>query len=238
MTTEEFSTSFDTLLNSYASQIPMGNETSKQEIVLDEYEKSVFLTLAQEEIVINIYNGKNPYGDSFESTEEIRRYLDSLVKTKVYEESNVTGQETKKLSPNSVFYELPTDLAFITMEQITYDDEDLGCYSGSSASVYPVTQDEYSKIKNNPFRGPTKYKAIRLDFGNNIVELIPKFKIGTYMVKYIAKPSPIILENLPDGLKIEGEHIKTECELNSILHRVILERAVNMAVQSRLIYAK
>lgn len=238
MTTEEFSTSFDTLLNSYASQIPMGNETSKQEIVLDEYEKSVFLTLAQEEIVINIYNGKNPYGDSFESTEEIRRYLDSLVKTKVYEESNVTGQETKKLSPNSVFYELPTDLAFITMEQITYDDEDLGCYSGSSASVYPVTQDEYSKIKNNPFRGPTKYKAIRLDFGNNIVELIPKFKIGTYMVKYIAKPSPIILENLPDGLKIEGEDTKKECELNSILHRVILERAVNMAVQSRLIYAK
>ena len=238
MTTEEFSTSFDTLLNSYASQIPMGNETSKQEIVLDEYEKSVFLTLAQEEIVINIYNGKNPYGDSFESTEEIRRYLDSLVKTKVYEESNVTGQETKKLSPNSVFYELPPDLAFITMEQITYDDEDLGCYSGSSASVYPVTQDEYSKIKNNPFRGPTKYKAIRLDFGNNIVELIPKFKIGTYMVKYIAKPSPIILENLPDGLKIEGEDTKKECELNSILHRVILERAVNMAVQSRLIYAK
>ena len=238
MTTEEFSTSFDTLLNSYASQIPMGNETSKQEIVLDEYEKSVFLTLAQEEIVINIYNGKNPYGDSFESTEEIRRYLDSLVKTKVYEESNVTGQETKKLSPNSVFYELPTDLAFITMEQITYDDDDFGCYNSSSASVYPVTQDEYSKIKNNPFRGPTKYKAIRLDFGNNIVELIPKFKIGTYMVKYIAKPSPIILENLPDGLKIEGEHIKKECELNSILHRVILERAVNMAVQSRLIYAK
>lgn len=238
MTTEEFSTSFDTLLNSYASQIPMGNETSRQEIVLDEYEKSVFLTLAQEEIVINIYNGKNPYGDSFESTEEIRRYLDSLVKTKVYEESNVTGQETKKLSPNSVFYELPTDLAFITMEQITYDDKSLGCYNGSSASVYPVTQDEYSKIKNNPFRGPTKYKAIRLDFGNNIVELIPKFKIGTYMVKYIAKPSPIILENLPDGLKIEGESTKKECELNSILHRIILERAVNMAVQSRLIYAK
>jgi hypothetical protein len=54
-------------------------------VVLDEYEKSLFLTQAQEEIVINLYNGKNPYGDSFESTEELRRYLDELVKTKSYD---------------------------------------------------------------------------------------------------------------------------------------------------------
>lgn len=236
MTTEEFSASFDTLLNSYASKAQFGDDASRQEIVLDEYEKSVFLTLSQEETAVNIYNGKNPYGDSFESTEEIRRYLDNLVRTKVYNSDEQV--EGIKLSPNSVFYKLPSDIAFITMEQITYDDESLGCYNGSTAAVYPVTQDEFSKVKNNPFRGPTKYKAIRLDYGNNTVELIAKFNIGEYMLKYLAKPSPIILEDLPDGLKIEGENKKSECKLNSILHRIILERAVILALQSRGISAK
>ena len=236
MTTEEFSASFDTLLNSYASKAQFGDDASRQEIVLDEYEKSVFLTLSQEETTVNIYNGKNPYGDSFDSTEEIRRYLDNLVRTKVYNSDEQV--EGIKLSPNSVFYKLPSDIAFITMEQITYDDESLGCYNGSTAAVYPVTQDEYSKVKNNPFRGPTKYKAIRLDYGNNTVELIAKFNIGEYMLKYLAKPSPIILEDLPDGLKIEGENKKSECKLNSILHRIILERAVILALQSRGISAK
>ena len=75
MTVEEFSNSFDTLLNSYALTPNFGEETSKQTIALDEYEKSVFLTKAQEEIVLGLYNGKNPYGDIFEGTEELRRYL-------------------------------------------------------------------------------------------------------------------------------------------------------------------
>lgn len=46
MTTEEFSNTFDTLLNSYNSNAVFGEAASKQEIVLDEYEKSVLLTQA------------------------------------------------------------------------------------------------------------------------------------------------------------------------------------------------
>ena len=40
MTIDEFSNSFDTLLNSYAPISNFGEETSKQTITLDEYEKS------------------------------------------------------------------------------------------------------------------------------------------------------------------------------------------------------
>lgn len=59
MTTEEFSNEFDTLLNSYAlSPNKYGMESSPLTIELDEYEKSVFLTKAQEDIVISLYNGK------------------------------------------------------------------------------------------------------------------------------------------------------------------------------------
>ena len=231
MTIQEFSNAFDTLLNSYDTQSQFGEQASKREIVLDEYEKSFYLTKAQEEVVVNFYNGKNPYGDSFESTEEMRRYLESLVKTKVYStEEQVDGTG---VSISSVFYQLPEDVAFITMEQITYEDEALGCYSGSTATVYPVTQDEYSRIKNNPFRGPTRYKAIRLDTGNNTVELVSKYKIGEYMLKYLSRPEPIILEDLPNDLTIEGRGEHSECKLNSILHDTILERAVQMALQAK-----
>lgn len=231
MNTQEFSNAFDTLLNSYDTQSQFGEQTSKREIVLDEYEKSLYLTKAQEEVVVNFYNGKNPYGDSFESTEEMRRYLESLVKTKVYStEEQVDGTG---VSIDSVFYQLPEDVAFITMEQVTYEDEALGCYSGSTATVYPVTQDEYSRIKNNPFRGPTRYKAIRLDTGNNTVELVSKYKIGEYLLKYLSRPEPIILEDLPNDLTIEGRGEHSECKLNSILHDTILERAVQMALQAK-----
>lgn len=231
MTTQEFSNAFDTLLNSYDSQIPAGEQVSKSEIVLDEYEKSLYLTEAQKEIVVSLYNGKNPYRDSFEDTEELRRYLDSLVRTKVY----TTEEQIDSIgvSDNSVFYKLPEDIAFITMEQVIYNDEKLGCYNGSTAAVYPVTQDEYSKIKNNPFRGPTKYKVIRLDSGEGIVELVSKYTIGDYLLKYLSKPEPIILEALPEGITIEGLSKVTECKLNSILHSTILERAVQIAQQSK-----
>ena len=231
MTNQEFSNAFDTLLNSYSTQAQFGEQASKREIVLDEYEKSLFLTRAQEEIVVNLYNGRNPYGVSFEGTEELRRYLESLVKTKIYLVED--AESDTGVSKTSIFFKLPTDLAFITLEQVTYDDDTLGCYNGSIASVYPVTQDKYEKVKNNPFRGPTKYKVIRLDPGNNLVELVSKYDIGEYLIRYLSKPNPIILETLPDDLTINGKNSWKECELNPILHDTILTRAVQLALQSK-----
>lgn len=236
MDVKEFSDAFDTLLNSHSFRAQSGDTSFPRDIVLDEYEKSLFLTKAQEEIVINLYNGKNPFGDSFESTEEMRRYLDSLVKTKTY--STTDEIEGTGVSSNSVFFKLPTDLAFITLEQITYDDDSLGCANGTKANVYPVTQDEYDRVKDNPFRGPTRYKALRLDYGDGTVEIIPKYTIGGYYIKYMAKPSPIVLENLPDDLTINGESTKSECKLNPILHNTILDRAVVMALTSKSVGAK
>ena len=227
----EFSDKFDVLINGYINKIPLGIDTSAVNLAFDEYEKSLFLTKAQTEVVVNLYNGRNAYGLSFETTEEARRYLESLVKTKIYqEEDKVAGDKTSKLS---VLYELPEDIAFITMEQVSYNDEQLGCYNGSSATVYPVTQDEYGKIKNNPFRGPTRYKALRLDPGSNRVEIISKYNVGEYLIKYLSKPTPIILEDLPDNLTIDNSKEETECKLNTILHDTILDRAVQLALQSR-----
>ena len=71
MTTEEFSNEFDTLLNSYSTIEAFGKTPSTVE--LDEYEKSVFLTNAREEVVRGVEKGKNRVGDGLEGTEEIRR---------------------------------------------------------------------------------------------------------------------------------------------------------------------
>lgn len=227
MTTEEFSNEFDTLLNSYSKIEEFGKIPST--IELDEYEKSVFLTSAQEEIVIGMYNGKNPFGDSFERTEEIRRYLSDLIKTYTTDKKvEYTG-----LSKSSVFFELPDDLWFITYESVNLKDDGLGCMSGENISVIPITQDEYHRIRKNPFRGANERRALRLDLSGKVVEIISKYNVESYLVRYLSRPAPIILTDLTDNLSINCISVKTECELNPVIHRAILERAVKLAIVSR-----
>ena len=228
MTTEEFSNEFDTLLNSYSNIEVFGKTPST--IELDEYEKSVFLTNAQEEIVIDLYNGKNPFMDSFEKTEEIRRYLSDLIRTYT---TSTKEEGYIGLSNKSVFFKLPDDLWFITYESVNLKNTELGCIDGEGILVMPITQDEYHRIKRNPFRGSNERRALRLDLSEKVVEIVSKYNIDTYLVRYLARPRPIILSKLPDNLSINGVNDKTECELNPVIHRAILERAVKLAIISR-----
>lgn len=221
MNIKEFSDEFDTLLNSFGVT---------PNITLDEYEKSVFLTKAQEEIVIEAYSGKNGFGDSFEKTEEIRSYLNELIET--YETTEKLSGHLG-VSSKSAFFQIPNDVWFITYESATFQDENLGCLNGTEALVIPVPQDDFYKVEKNPFRGPSKKRALRLDIKGNIVEVVSDYNIGRYLIRYIAKPNPIILVNLSDGLSINGVSIETECELNPVIHRAILERAVRLALISR-----
>ena len=235
MTNQEFSDEFSTLLNSYANIAEFGDQVSRADIVLDEYEKSVFLTQAQEELVVALYTGKNVYGDTFEDTEEMRRYLEGLVKRKEYtQEDEVSGEIA--VSPTSVFFRLPDKLAFIVMEQATYDDESLGCMDGKTVDVRPVTHDEYLRVSRNPFIGATKRRVLRLDKSDGLVEIISDYGIGKYTITYLAKPNPIVLEDLPDNLTVGGENHETACELNPMLHRMILENAVRKALASKIGY--
>lgn len=226
MTLDDFSNGFDTLLNSYAS-----NGTAS--VALDEYEKSFFLTKAQEEMVVNLYNGNNDYGDSFENTEEMRRNLSNLVAEANLEP--ITDADHFEgligVSNNSEFFQLPKDIFFITYEEAQVFSNKCGRAIGMD--VYPATQDEYSRIKRNPFRGINNRRALRLDLSDNVVEIISKYPIRSYYLKYLKKPEPIILINLPDGLSIEGVRVKTPCKLNDSLHQKILDRAVILAMQSK-----
>lgn len=212
MTNQEFSIEFDILYNNISSNKAPG---------INEYEKSVFLTKAQEDIITELYSGRNTTYNSFEETEEQRRYLNSLIWT---EECESISDSVNLTSDKSYVFSLPYDVMFITYEVATIE--------GKDVSVYPVSQDELSKIIKNPFRGPSKNRVLRLDTTNNLVELISNYQIEKYKIRYIKKPNPIILTSLEDGLSINGTYGESECELDSSLHRTILDRAVALALQT------
>lgn len=221
MNTSEFSNEFDVLLNSHSTLKPFG--LTQSPIELDEYEKSVLLTEAQELLVRELYKGV-PLGESFEKTEEMRRSLDSLIKT-----VRLNPSQGTVLTKNSIVYNLPVDTWFVTYEAAVLDDPNVGCLNGTEIQVIPMTQDEYHRSSRNPFRKPSERKAIRLDNGYLKVEIVSEYNLSTYIVRYFSRPAPIILTNL-EGVSINGQTNKTECELNSVTHRAILERAVQLAL--------
>ena len=221
MTTEEFSNEFDVLLNSY---ITINQDSFK----LDEYEKSVLLTESQEAVIKELYSGKLA-GEGFEETEEIRRGLDSLVTTLELTSEDISKP---KMSDKSQFFQLPPDIWFITYESALLSDESLGCKNNTRVIVIPIRQDEYHSVESNPFRGPSDKRVLRIDTGSSIVELISKYNIKSYFVKYLSKPKPIILQDISnENLTINGEKLKMECRLNESLHRTILEGAVALAIK-------
>lgn len=231
MTLEEFSNGFDALVNSYRRFRGFDRQEALDSIEFNEYEKSVFLTKAQEELVISLYNGKNPYGDSFESTEEQRRYLSQLVLDANLEPITTNSGYPLGVESSSKFFTLPDDLWFIIYEGIKVSDK--SCDSTSTMEVCPVTHDEYHRVRNNPFRGTTEKRALRLDLADGVTEVVCKYNVQYYYIRYMRKPNPIILVNLPNRLTIEGSDTRTSCELHEALHERILELAVREALQSK-----
>ena len=232
MITQEFSDAFDTLVSSYRRFKDFDNKEILDSIEFNEYEKSYFLTKAQDELVIALYNGRNVSGESFESTEELRRYLSNLVKEARLQPITNTSGLVIGIGSNSKFFTLPQDLWYITYEAVDIDGA--RCSALSPMDVYPVTQDDYNKTKRNPFRGANDRRALRLDLSDGVIEIVCKYIVKNYYVRYLRKPKPIVLVNMPNNLTIDGVGKKSECELHEALHQRILERAVTEALQSKI----
>ena len=214
MNNKEFSNEFDILYN---------NLMSNNAAPLNEYEKSVLLTQSQESIVIDIYNGRFN-GESFENTEEVTEYISNLVK-----EVTLSDKIENEAHKNSIFFQLPEDLWFITYESVNLSDESLGCANNKDVIVVPVSQDNFHNVSRSPFRGPNDRRVLRLTIGTK-AELVSKYNIKSYTVRYLSRPNPIILEDLTGyGVSINNETRVTECKLNPVIHRAILNRAVSLA---------
>ena len=222
MNVQEFSNSFDTLLQPYIAKESFSEQNN---LAFDEYEKSIFLTKAQEQIVLELYQ-------ELEQSEEVRKYLSNLIKTDNY--VPVGEQDETLINNNFKSYkvEINNDILFMIYEQCTLNDEN-NCINNKIVSVVPTIHDDLDKVLKNPFKSPNSRKVIRLDFDNKI-ELISKYNISNYKVRYLKKPNPIILITLEDNLSINnGDTEVSNGETNPILHERIVQRAVQLAVQSK-----
>lgn len=221
----EWSAEFDLLWN---------NIMSNQAPGLTEYEKSVFLTRAQEAVVVGIYRGTISL--PFEATEEITDYLSPLVSQA---ECSVVTDSARHIVSDSVVYALPEDLLFRTYEKCVITN---GC-GEVDAAVIPVTQDEFWRTSRNPFKKHNSRKVLRLSFADTesddaasidghqlYSELVSDYPISSYVVRYLRKPDPIILAAITSGYPtINGESEAMTCKLHENLHQTILAEAVNRA---------
>ena len=220
MDVQELSNLFDTLLQPYITKDVSGEQNT---LAFDEYEKSIFLTKAQEQIVLELYQ-------ELEQSEENRKYLSNLIKTGNYVP---VGEQDETLINNtfkSYKVEIEDSVLFMIYEQCTLSDEN-NCINGRIVSVVSTIHDDLDKVLKNPFKSPNNRKVIRLDFDNKI-ELISKYNISNYKIRYLKKPNPIILVKLED-LNIDKKQEVSNGETNPILHERIVQRAVQLAVQSK-----
>lgn len=253
MTTQEFSDSFDTLLSSYTHKADFGDQASYADVTLDEYEKSIFLTQAQDNIVKSYFERTaNSQGNGFDDSARRQVDFSSLIKvadlTKApssdgtkFDERGIIYQMPKKIDDNEQPIENTTDVLFILNEKLIRT-------KGTSKQEYvivPINYKEYDREMSKPYSQPLKKQAWRL-FQNQAsgfdvkTELIPRVNVKeeggatfTYRIRYVRRPNPIVLEDLPEGLTIDGVDTVSECELNPILHIDILEEAVRLALNSK-----
>jgi len=226
MNNTEFSQRFDTLVQVHKSKFRLSDDSLLE---FDEYEKSVYLTKAQNLIV-------NELAEQFESSEVVRRKLAVLVKTFTTSTQVVSSN---KLSPQSILIQVPDDLLKIIHESVVIGSSQ-ACYNGNTINILPMTHDDYSLQASNPFRKPKltglENTAWRLDTGETLesVEIIlpDTATFTSYTMRYVKNPVPIVLVDLGD-ISIEGVNTATECELDSFqVQESILDLAVNLALSA------
>lgn len=189
MTRPEFSNTFDTLLNSYNIQAKFGETASKHSIVLDEYEKSVLLTQAQDLIIKSYFEARsNALGQGMDDSERRQVDFSSLITTAVLSEVEDPATDAKKFDTRGTVFILPkkadkktTDVLFILNEKLlAYDKVEEGGEEEESTGeqkeseeqeklvkrkeyvIVPLSYKEYDREMSKPYAQPLKKQAWRL----------------------------------------------------------------------------
>lgn len=226
---EEFSNAFDILYN---------NITSNQAPGLNEYEKSVFLTKAQKDLI------KARFDASVSNNSVERGFDDGAIRQMdfsniVKAEEISASTEAPKTDPRAIVYTMPDDTFIIINEQMYLKDSTDGIVK-SIRQLIPLSYQEYMRLMSKPFKEPLKWQAWKLmvNNSNNNVEVIlssydkKEYAVRDYNIRYVKMPVPVILSDLTefgDGIKIDGKTEQSMCELNESTHEAILERAVTLA---------
>ena len=152
MTLEEFSTEFDVLYNSITSNAAPG---------FNDYEKSVLLTLAQEELIKSYFvANNNTTGVGLDGSQKRHYDFSTLIKVKTLNNIIDSIWTTRADVPvfnkdaNNIFL-VPNDVFLVLNEYLTV--------KNNSYTVFPISYDSYNLLMSKPFPYPNKRQAWRLD---------------------------------------------------------------------------
>lgn len=235
-TSEEWSLAFDLLYN---------NITSNQAPGLELYEKSVFLTQAQNALVKEAFSAnRNVHGEGYDDS--IRRQSDfrSLVASTKLRQLSFPADSQIVFRTNRAstrYFEYPYNALFILNDEVSITADEIERFY----TVVPISYDEYARLMMRPYKFPPKGMLWRLITNTNdeymdgvitdsyqVIELVGKFAANNvieYKVHYVKRPEPIVLGLMPDGLSVEGISSESLCKLPEHLHDEILHRAVQLA---------
>ena len=237
------------------------NIMSRKAPGLNPYEISVFLTDAQENIVMGLYNGS--FGKPFESEEDVSNFLSTLMRqTDMVEVKDGGAQEEGRAAgghtlthtcPGSRIYTLPEGADEILVKTFESCDIESDCTNArgekqySQAIVVPVTQDEFWRTRRNPFKRDNACRVLRLTYPSSpktcgcggtmtvekYTELVSDRDIGKYTVKYITRPEPIILADLRRDVLCGGLSIRGRWKAQTCL----LDDAIHPMILSEAVRA-
>lgn len=246
---EEFSISFDVRYN---------NISSNRAPSLNGYEKSVFLTQAQDELMRTYFFTSGEGLKGFDGNQKRQIDFSNLIRAGVGEFENVPPYQL--FDPRAYVFKLSEEdkVMFIINEALHFinpSDES----TKTIRQVIPISYDEYTRIMSKPYKEPKKDLAWRLlvdgtvhnqdesisvlkkaDIiirNTDILDYLPSDRQNVddyvrYIYRYVKYPRPIILTDLTaygPNIKIHGEVGPSECELDETVHEEILQKAVELA---------
>lgn len=161
MAVTEFSNQFDLLFN---------NITSNQAPGLNEYEKSVFLTKAQDEIVKNYFEADsqgNTVKKGFDDTAIRQMDFSDLIMSKSFTEAQSSDKSYLEpdVDPRALVYKISkSDGVYIIINEslnLMAHQEGRSIVKGIR-QVIPVKYTEYMRLMSKPFKEPLKNTAWRI----------------------------------------------------------------------------
>ena len=221
MTKEEMSNEFDILYNQVNSNQAPG---------VDEYEKTVFLTKAQDDVIKMYFDPRgNKFQEGFDGSQK-RQYDFSTILTHT-KLDRITDNTYESYDPRALSFKLPKDFFLSTNESIV---EKMNDREDIVYQIIPISYYDYGRLMQKPYKYPPKRSVWRLitenidtrsesktntSSQNNDVQQAPKVNrtvceiIGKfidpdklqYRMRYVKKPLPILLEDFSaSGLSIDS----------------------------------
>lgn len=236
MTVAEMSKEFD---------VGYDNLTNNEGRGFSKWEKSIFLTQAQENLV-------DKYKPFIDTNEENAINLSEL--KEFVELTPDHGAEPRFTIPDtstSYLFQLPVNYFYTLHERadiIFTDTIRIICFPTGLKGVWvkAITEDYFNSNIDNPFKKPYERLIWRIMYRRATVtseigtsnmkrvELIGDgdTNITNYSLSYIRRPNPIIIENLTTGRTVRGLAVLTECELDPSIHFEIVQEAIRIAAKA------